>query len=77
MSVMIKFNRGPMAGKRQMIPDGMAERLRIQEPLPIDWSAPSAPYPTSSMMFRQGEYVRSHNKLKNGTVIYEWIGWLP
>ena len=73
MSVMIKFNRGPMAGKRRVV-DGYSERFRIQEPLPIDWSAP---YPTSNMMFRQGEYVRSHNKLKNGTVIYEWIGWLP
>jgi hypothetical protein len=76
MSVMVKFNRGPMAGKRQHMSGTYIERIRVMENLPISWD-PSDPYPTGAATARQGEYVRSHNKLKNGTVIYEWIGWLP
>jgi hypothetical protein len=69
----VKLNRGPAKGKVQDF-DGAGRTIIWQESLPINFSMymnPMEPVPT-----RRGTYERSNVVQKNGTVVYEWRGWL-
>lgn len=71
-----KFQGGPFAGKRQVV-DG-SDRILVREPLAINysdyWGKPEA-YSDTQLKFREGDYARSNKRLKDGTVIYIWMGW--
>lgn len=71
----IKLNRGPLHGKYYEDAIGYSDRFMINAPEKVNYQ--DLIYePMAAMKFRRGEYVRSHNSLKNGTVIFEWLGWL-
>lgn len=68
-----KFNRGPMSGK-VVDWNGSDHRYLVQYPI--------KPYyrldlfdPETEIKFRQGEYHKSFRRLKDGTIIFEWMGW--
>jgi hypothetical protein len=72
----IKLNRGPAKGKRYNADSGTLKFL-IEVPRrnladSISWDAP-IPY---ADCFRRGEYHKSHTVLKDGTVVFEWMGWI-
>jgi len=73
----VKFSRGPMNGKVEFADDNsrafrvqvpIKERLRIEDYASYD--------PYVPINIREGEYVRSHRRLRDGTIIFEWMGWL-
>jgi hypothetical protein len=66
--MIIKLNRGPRGGETRAVVDGTVEiefryagkALEFFEPIP----------------FKVGTYRRSNVVQKNGTVVFEWMGWL-
>lgn len=72
----IKLNRGPAKNKRFEVPDG----TRIWEVQKVDGPTFDM-YGPSSMDYRytppkRGTYMRSNVRLKDGTVVFEWMGWI-
>lgn len=73
----VKLNRGPMKNKRVVAPDDSYRYLvrvpdyeKMRVPLqydPYDVSVPD--------IYREGEYHKSYTRLKDGTVVFEWMGW--
>lgn len=70
----IKLNRGPAKGKIQDFSDDKADTIVWQENLPIDWR--NYDPLSTEVSVRRGTYRRSNVTLKNGTVVFEWMGWL-
>lgn len=60
-----KFSRGPMNGERRVVED---VRIRVET---MEGSIFNGPEPVR----RVGEYFKSNRKLKDGTYVYEWMGW--
>ena len=71
----IKCARGPLANKRYVVEQNWAERWEVSEPKRVDfWSM--AKYPEAlDVCYRRGHYQRSNVTLKDGTVVFEWMGW--
>lgn len=69
----IKFNRGPKNGERAVwLTAEWAIRV-MQPPAMKDiFNSDGITVPVG----RYGEYHRSHRRLKDGTAIYEWMGWV-
>lgn len=76
--VRAKFRGGPMNGQVSDVQD-YADRLRVRDAEKInyrDWEKFSAePYSDMQLKFKDGDYARSNMRLKNGTIIYIWMGW--
>lgn len=72
----IKLARGPMANRRVETGDSSVYEYRVQEPLsrPIDFYA-TYPSQETSFNYRYGSYYKSNVVLKDGTVVFEWMGW--
>jgi len=66
-----KMNRGPMHGQRVIVP---GPTLIVRQPSKIDWRKSDLD-PYAPLDFTEGTYVKSNKKLKDGTWIYEWMGW--
>jgi len=77
----IKLARGPMANKRVVTTDNSCYEYRVQEPLQrsIDLFRTAYdlddPYESIEFRYREGSYHRSNVTLKDGTVVFEWMGW--
>jgi hypothetical protein len=73
----IKLNRGPFANRIIDIPEHSAERYEIAVEEPINWrefeANPNAIY--EPIKRKRGHYQRSNVVLKNGTLVFEWMGW--
>lgn len=63
-----KFNRGPLNGQRQVVED---VRIRIETMEGPFWHSGVPLEPER----RTGEYFKSNRKLKDGSYVYEWMGW--
>ena len=75
MRMKIKLNRGPMKGKYYEVQDDSTSRLNVEEPLstsPRYWENLD---PMAEIPVRRGHYQRSNVTLKNGAVVFEWMGW--
>ena len=74
----IKLARGPMANKRIQTDIESCYRYEVQEPVKKDWRYVDAssmnPY-EMAFEYRRGHYERSNVTLKDGTVVFEWMGW--
>lgn len=68
----IKLNRGPGKGHTMVVEDHTRSvRINYRPPFKPSWlelEPMNYPHP------EEHEYVRSHRRLKNGTVIFEWMG---
>ena len=75
----VKFNRGPMANKRTEVQDEYAREYRIRTALPVkpEYWRPgwSKDFDSIEVEYKDGSYVRSNVTLKDGTVVFEWMGW--
>lgn len=60
-----RFSRGPMNGERRVVEDVRIRVETIEGPMRFD----------EEPKRRTGEYFKSNRKLKDGTYIYEWMGW--
>ncbi len=69
-----KFSGGPMNGKYQDLVSGYDQRLMVREPVNRLYDYYRDPT-IDLMKFREGDYARSNMALKDGTVIYKWLGW--
>lgn len=76
----VKYQGGPMKGQYQEIQTNYTDRVLVTVPEPVDYRkvlesrADTLTY--EPMKIRRGEYARSHKQLKNGAVIYIWMGWI-
>lgn len=70
----VKLNRGPMKNKYVHIQDGTYDFI-VEAPLEIDWRKVSVYDHPPRPMTRRGSYHRSNTTLKNGAVVFEWMGW--
>jgi len=75
----VKFNRGPQHGKYQDFPDSISyrDRIEIRVVEPLDWRKMDAMrfHPDEPLPVKRGDYARSNKTLKNGAVVFEWLGW--
>jgi hypothetical protein len=76
----VKFNRGPMKNKRTEVSDDSAVEYRVREPIFRGFdrlNERSKDHYESRVQFeyRDGSYRRSNVRLKDGTVVFEWMGW--
>lgn len=75
----VKLNRGPMANKYVNIDDTKmwSDRLEISGPPERDKNMFMHSYydTYAPMEQRRGHYQRSNVTLKNGAVVFEWMGW--
>jgi len=72
----IKFNRGPMKNKRIEAKDGSYEYI-VQEPKmvsPFYYTQDIFPAAVE-FMYKRGSYMKSNVRLKDGTYVFEWMGW--
>ena len=74
-SLVAKLNRGPHNGKRVAIGQYQESFYIMEEPSKRFFNF-GYPEQESFVDFRRGEYRRSHSKLKDGTIIFEWMGWI-
>lgn len=72
-STVAKFKGGPLNNKLEEH-RGHPERLQVRKYGRIDFRDVGN---LDAVTWQDGEYVRSHETLKNGTVIYKWLGWYP
>lgn len=74
----VKLNRGPGAGKRLEQPD-YTVTVVYQEPK-MDFRHRMASQDMYTMhmdlAYRRGTYSKSNVKLKDGTWVFEWMGWI-
>jgi len=78
--IQVKFNRGPMKNKRQMVEDSSVQMYRVREPVFAGFDRLNGYSKDSwdgnvTFEYREGLYRRSNVKLKDGTVVFEWMGW--
>jgi len=74
--MLIKFNGGPQHNKYWEMKDP-SNSIFVQFAEPPQWSAYEDPIELyNKRITKKGEYFLSHNRLKNGTRIYQWIGWI-
>ena len=69
----VKLNRGPMKNKYMLVDNDWQDVLRVTKPVP-----PTAFFnhdPSEPILPIYGEYRRSNVTLKNGAVVFEWMGW--
>ena len=72
----IKLNRGPNNGYRYVQPDHTTT-IRIQQPKKVDYAIGYPdPYGTFDSYCDRGTYVKSNVMLKDGTWVFEWMGWI-
>lgn len=72
----VKLNRGPMKNKRVVAPDDSYRYLvRMPKNDRIDWTRLDDDDPLDFTQFREGEYHKGFTRLKDGTVLFEWMGW--
>jgi hypothetical protein len=76
----IKLARGPMANKRVTTTDPHCYRYEVAAPVKVDWAAyQDYPYRddywSEPIREKRGHYERSNVTLKDGTVVFEWMGW--
>jgi len=75
MTQKIKFNRGPNAGKRLVVQDH-EYRIEVMKPPSVVNIIERKEFdPTSILIFERGSYQKSNKRLKDGTWVYEWMGW--
>lgn len=72
----IKLNRGPMKGKYVEVQDDYCREFVVQEAPSINWVHAQNVDPFTEIAMRRGTYVKSNVKLKNGAVVFEWMGWI-
>jgi hypothetical protein len=74
----IKLNRGPMKNKRVITPNDYYDRYNVMEPV-YDKMAFIDPAIThlawEPIKERRGHYQKSNVMLKDGTWVFEWMGW--
>lgn len=68
--MIIKFNRGPHNGHYEEVRDGIEvlEVRRVANLTPLHNFGFNVTYDV-------GTYRKSNVKLKNGAVVFEWMGW--
>lgn len=73
----IKLNRGPAKGKYIVVENDNAYEYVVQIAEPMKWNAMDyeSMYPTAPVIAKRGTYYRSNVTLKNGAVVFEWMGW--
>lgn len=70
----VKLNRGPLKNKYYAVQDHMNDFV-VQAPLERQqWSYDFSPL--AEIPVRRGSYHRSNVTLKNGAVVFEWMGWI-
>jgi hypothetical protein len=69
----VKFNRGPNKGVYRDMPDDTYE-IRVAAVEPIQWDAYSD-IPITAPIRKIGTYYKSNVTLKDGTRVFEWMGW--
>lgn len=74
MSMKIKLNRGPLANKRYVVNDSSCHRYEVLKPVPVHYWEINT-YPDTIEDPQRGDYQRSNVTLKDGTVVFEWMGW--
>lgn len=70
----IKLNRGPAHSSKRMIVEDGTRNVYIQKPVSPRDLMKTFDDPMVPMV--RGEYVRSHRVYKDGTVVFEWMGWM-
>ena len=74
----IKFSRGPMKDQRYEIGDSSCREYIVQEPrkryASMYYTYDLNPTEIDSM-YKRGSYVKSNVRLKDGTCVFEWMGW--
>ena len=70
----VKLNRGPMKNQYIMVDNDWQDLIRVTQPPPPAWSY-NANGMFSQVRIVYGEYRRSNVTLKNGAVVFEWMGW--
>lgn len=75
--MIVKFSGGPMHGKYSDAPDDYMREFKIRAPKeqnPKQWLESKDPFEQIEM--KRGTYYKSNERLKNGTVIFKWMGWI-
>lgn len=70
----IKLNRGPMKNQYLEVP-ATQSILNYAEPIKFDFKQVSEELLSVAPSVRIGVYQRSYTTLKNGAVVFEWMGW--
>jgi len=54
-----------------------SDRYEVQKAEPVDYRNwyTSSPFPTDTISYQRGHYQRSNETLKNGAVVFQWMGW--
>lgn len=75
----VKLNRGPGSGTRLIQPDytvtvvfQQPKRLAMED---IYYTGRAHPM-TIDFQYRRGTYSKSNVQLKDGTWVFEWMGWI-
>lgn len=71
----VKMNNGPFHNKSYAVRAGHRREYYVQEfgELSIDYNEMNQPNPTFKS--RRGTYAKSNVTLKDGTKVFEWMGW--
>lgn len=69
--MIVKFSGGPMNGKRQEFPNE-ENWIRVSVPEPIRFDLYNQNFDPPMNI---GDYARSNRRLKDGTVIFTWLGF--
>jgi len=69
-----KLSRGPMKNKYIEVRDGQNIIVIHDSVDTRAWS--SLPDPLAEVKIKRGTYQRSNVTLKNGAVVFEWMGWI-
>lgn len=75
----VKYQGGPLKGQYQEIHElSFTDRIKVQavDPQEIKDRFLYHMDPYEPMKIKRGEYARSNKRLKNGTTIYIWMGWI-
>lgn len=73
-AIKAKFQGGPLNNQRKVVESSYGDRMQVAKAPARPWfDAKADPYET--MIIVRGDYVRSNKKLKDGTVVYIWMGW--
>lgn len=74
MAKEVKFNGGPANGKRHSVEPNVNEVTYTK--VAVGESLIRACGGTGSVSYLTGRYVPSDAKLKDGTEIWQWMGWI-
>lgn len=74
MEIKAKLNRGPASGKRMVVP---GTTVVVAKPVPFTEIYRRGPFGSDLVPeVIRGTYEKSNRQLKDGTWIYEWMGWI-